>query len=174
MALKANKNGVYAITSLRQAKEALVLFQSQAEEAKALRAEHGIDEIEQDCVELKKAVTRYAVEHEVERIDFDQNFHATLVRQFYGQEFIGTVDDIPDQVPDNREIIPLQAIIEKKFKGSVKEKGKARKVWMRITKRIVDRAAVDQIVAEGVLTVDELAPCFIEKEKAPYLRIFEE
>lgn len=176
LALKPTKSGEYHIKTLKEAKEALVLFQSIKGELDEIREREGMAEMEQDGVELKKAVTRFAVSTKTERIDFDDGVHATLVSQFYGAEYIATVDEIPASLPENRKkVVPLQTIIEKKFKSKIDEKGsKARKVWMKITKRVVDKEAIDQLVAEGVFKVDDLAPAFVEKEKAPYLRIFED
>jgi F0F1-type ATP synthase alpha subunit len=174
MALKAAKNGQYEIKNEKQAVEALTLFQVRKAKAEALRIRHGIADMEKDCVELKKAVTAFAVSSDADRIDFDvdgKDFHATLVKQFHGAMFVATDEDIPDEFPDAKS---LKSIIEEKFDGSIKEKGKARKVWNKITRRIADRSLIDQAVAEGLLTVDEIAPSFIEREKAPYLRIFEE
>jgi hypothetical protein len=174
MALKPTKNGEYHIANMKQAKEALVLFQAVKAEIESVREQYGLGEMEIDAVELKKAVSRWAIETDTERIDFDKGFHATLVKQSFDSQFIATDDEIPDDLPEGRKVVPLQRIIEKKFKGTIKEKGKARKVWMRITKRVVDRAMIDEIVSEGILSADDLKPAFVQREKAPYLRIFED
>lgn len=176
MALKPTKSGEYHIKTLKEAKEALVLFQAVKNELDEIREREGMSEMEQDGVELKKAVTRFAIATKTERIDFDSGIHATLVSQFYDAQYIATEDEIPAELPENRKkVVPLQTIIEKKFKSKITDKGsKARKIWMKITKRVIDKGAIDQLVAEGVLTTDDLAPAFVEKEKAPYLRIFED
>jgi len=175
MALKPAANGEYNVRNLKEAKEALQLMRAIAEEIREIYEEHGITQLEADATELKKAATRWAVTSKTERIDFDAGFHATLISQTYDPHYIATDDDMPDELPDNREIIPLQTIIEKKFKSKVAKPGsKARKVWFSITKRVIDREAIDQAVADGVFTVDDVAPAFVEKQKAPYLRVFEE
>jgi len=175
MALKPAANGEYNVRNLKEAKEALQLMQTIKEELDEIRAANGVAELEQDSTELKKAATRWAVASGTERIDFDKGFHATLIQQFHGAEYIATDDDVPDELPEGRTVVSLQTIIEKKFKSKVAAKGsKARKVWFQITKRVVDRAAIDQAVADGLFTVDDVAPSFVEKQKAPYLRVFEE
>jgi len=175
MALKAAANGTYNVKNLKEAKEAMNLFQAVKGEIEEIREANGLPELELEATELKKAVTRWAVATQTDRIDFDKGFHATLVQQFYDAQYIGTDADMPDSLPEGREVITLQAIIEKKFKSKIKTTGsKARKAWFAVTKRVVDKEAIDQAVASGLLTVDEIAPSFVEKQKAPYLRVFEE
>ena len=102
-------------------------------------------------------------------------FHATLIEQFYDQRYIATDDEIPGNLPEGREVVSFQSMIEKKFKSSVKTKGsKARKIWLRATKRALDKEAVEQLVAEDVISISELAQCFIEKAKTPFIRVFED
>jgi len=175
MALKPAANGTYNVRNLKEAKEALQLMKAISEEIQEIREEHGIMQLESDATELKKAATRWAVSSKTERIDFDAGFHATLISQSYDPRYIATDEDMPDELPEGRKIIPLQTIIEKKFKSKVSKPGsKAREVWFQITKRVIDREAVDQAVADGVFKVDDIAPSFVEKQKAPYLRVFEE
>jgi urocanate hydratase len=69
----------------------------------------------------------------------------------------------------------LQSIIEKKFKSKVSVKGsKARKMWMKITKRVLDPEAIEELVQEGALDVDEISPAWYETKRAPYLRVYED
>jgi len=175
MALKPAANGEYNVRNLKEAKEALQLMRAIAEEVREIYEEHGITQLQDDSTELKKAATRWAVASKTERIDFDSGFHATLVSQSYDPRYVATDEDMPDELPEGRKVIPLQTIIEKKFKSKVSKPGsKAREVWFSITKRVIDREAIDQAVADGVFKVDDVAPAFVEKQKAPYLRIFED
>lgn len=178
MALKRAANGTYSVTSLKQAKEALQLHQSLKDEIEEIRKANELPEMEMDAAELKKAVTYWAIHNRVERIDFDSGFHATLIEQFMDSHFILEDDDLPDPESGYQsagKVVPLKTILEKKFKSKVTDKGsKARKVWLRITKRVVDNEALDAVVAEGVLNVDDVKAAFVQKPKAPYLRIFED
>jgi hypothetical protein len=38
----------------------------------------------------------------------------------------------------------------------------------------VVKEAIEEVIAEGILTVDEISPSFVEREKKPYVRIFED
>lgn len=172
MALKVTKDGWVVIKSKKDAAEALEAFQQMKAELDELREEHGITDLEKDLVTYKTAVQTWMVETGVEQVQC-RGFHATLVKGFYGSRWIATDDDITEGDPAGAA--SLQSIIEKKFKSKVTEKGsKARKVWMKITRRVVDHDKVEELVQAGTLNVDEIAPAWSEKEKAPYLRLFED
>ena len=162
------------VTSFEKARDALKAIQSRKDKIESLMTQHSIYKMQAEIEALKEAATAWAVESETERIDFQigkKHFHATLVEQAYGSQFIGTEDDMPADASSDAK--PLSEILAEKFGGSIDKKGSlARKVWLRVTKRVVDKEAVEELVAEKALTVDELAPCFYEKQKKPYLRIF--
>jgi len=183
MALKQLSNGTYVIRNMKDAVAALNLFQTLDEEITELMQENGITEMMQDAVELKKAVTKWAVETGTERIDYD-NHHASLISQNYDAKFIGTTAEIPrtreelyrvgavdEHGREIREIVPLRTILKRKFK---KNPAKVKELWKRVTVRVVNKEAVEELISEGILTVDEVAPCFVEKSKSPYLRSFED
>jgi hypothetical protein len=183
MALKQLSNGTYEIRNMKDAVAALNLFQTLTEEIDELMQEHGITEMMQDSVELKKSVTKWAVDTKTERIDYEGH-HAALISQNYDARFIGTKDEIPtdrnelyrigavdEHGREVRKIVPLRTILKRKFK---KNPAKVKELWSRVTVRVVDKEAVEEIISEGILSVDEIAPCFVEKVKAPYLRSFED
>lgn len=172
MALKVTKDGFIVIKTKKDAAEALEAFQRMKAELDELREEHGITDLEKDLVSYKAAVQTWMVENDVEQVQCD-GFHGTLIKGFYGSHWIATDDDITEGDPAGAK--SLQSLIEKKFKSKVKDKGsKARKVWMKITKRVVDHAAVEELVQAGTLSVDEISPAWSEKPKQPFLRIFED
>lgn len=182
MAVKRKDNGAYEIKNLKQAKEALGLFQTLKAEYDEIRQENDMVEMELDQVELKKAVTRWCIEAKVDRIQIDKTTHATLIEQAYDATFIGTDEEIPTKREDLlrmgligpkgeiRKVTSLRKIIKRKYKKNPK---KAKEIWNQVTRRVVIKSEVEELVAEGILTIDDLAPCYVEKAKAPYLRIFE-
>ena len=177
MALKVKGNGEVIIKSEKDAAEALEAFRRLQDEIKELRAESGLDELEKDAVAYKAAAQNYMKTNGIKQIQC-RGFHGTLIEGFYGSHWIATPDDMTADAllgAKNRNIVPLQTIIEKKFKSKVTDKGsKARKMWMKITKRVVDQNAIDELVQAGKLKVDEISPAWVEKEKAPYLRLFDD
>jgi hypothetical protein len=178
MALKVTPDGVYVIKTEEDAKKALRMFEARKAEILELREESGLDELDKEAISLKAAVRDWMIDKGTDKLIFEDGKHATVVRQHYGARWIGDEDDIdPDvkKLAGERELIPLRTIIEKKFESSIKEKGtKARRIWRKITKTVIDHEAMQELVSEGVFSVDEVSPAFVEQEKAPYLRIFED
>lgn len=171
--MKVHDNGFIEIKNEKDAVKALVAVQNLKKEIDDLRQEHGIIDLENDAVAYKAAVQNYMIEHELEQIQGD-GFHGTLVKGTSSSRWITTDDDLTGDEP-NEAAMSLQEIIEKKFKSKISAKGsKARKVWMKITRRIADPEALEEAVNGKTLTVDEIAPAFVQVERKPYLRIFED
>lgn len=171
MALKMNPNGTYEVKSLKDAKQALEGMMALDAEIRELMEEHGISEMMQDATEMKKAAQAYCVAKGIERVEMG-DVHFTLVKQAYDSRFIATEADLTGEEPVDRKVVPLRQIIRKKF-GPFGKGKKASEIWKRITKPVVVKEALDEVVAEGLLSVDDISPSFVEKQKAPYLRKFE-
>jgi hypothetical protein len=166
MALQRLVNGQYVVKTLKEAKEALLAVQEMNDNITQLQEEHGILEMMQDSTEMKKAATVWAASKDMERIELGQGRYVLLRRDKYGGTWVATDDDVDESVPTS--VVPLRAILKKKFKDAATFK----EVWMRVTKRTVDVDALQREVADKYLTADEIAPAFFEKEKAPFLRFY--
>lgn len=163
--LKANENGTYTITSKDGAIKALKMMQERSEEAQALMQEQGITELMQEATELKKAATAYCVAKGISQLDMEDSY-ATLREDGYDRRWIATRKELADvSAPDGA--VPLYEIIRRGFTNI-----EGKEIWKRITKRVVDPEALQEVVDEGILSEDEIAPAFVEKKKAPYLRIY--
>lgn len=167
MPLKMLDNGQYVVTNAKQAKEALNAMRELQSSIEEIEKENDLPEMRQDAVEMKKAVQRWMEQADKDQLQCD-GYHATLVRANYDGRWIGSDEDLVDA--DSPEgAIPLKRILKKKIgRPAYKE------VWARITKRVVDPSALDDVVAEGILSADDVAPAYVEKTKAPYLRIYDE
>lgn len=173
MALKMLSNGQYQVRTLKEAQEALQGMKNLQAEIEELMKEHGIDEMMQDATEMKKAATAYAVKNKLEQIKC-KGFHATLIEQSYDTHFLAVDEDVREAQPTvDRPLKSVKAILRKKF-GPMTKGSKSLDIWKRVTKPVVDKAALDEVVGEGLLTVKEITPAFIEKKKAPYLRLFDD
>jgi hypothetical protein len=140
---------------------------TQIEEAKKAAR---ITQMEEKAADLKSQVTKWAIENEIGQIELE-GAHATLIKQRYGGRWIAEDEDITENDP--AETMSLRRLIEKKFKSGVDERGtQARKVWLKITRRIVDPALIDVAVVDGILRLKDIEAAYVEKEKVPYLRIF--
>lgn len=172
MAVKVQKNGFIEIKTEEDALEALTRFRNLKAEIDEVRADSGLDELEKDAVAYKAATEAFMVQARLKHIQGD-GFHGTLVEGTGSSQWIATDDDLKVGTP--KRCKSLQSIIEKKFKSSIGEKGsKARKMWMRITKRVLDPEAIEELVNEGVLDVDEISPAWYEVPRKPYLRLYED
>lgn len=175
MALKRLSNGEYVISSRKEAQAALVMFETLQAEVEEIRRQHDLQEIEQDQVELKRGVTAWMLTNEVSDIEIDKSGkYGKLIEQGYDKRVIATQAELDEYVVDgkalvNPKITPLRKLFVKKFgKGTAELK----EAWNRATKRVADVQALEEMVAEGEITVKELAKCYAEKKKTPYLRIF--
>lgn len=161
-----------AITSLKQAQNALEKHRKLKVEIEELLKKSGIAKKIKEADALKKEATVWAIENDADQIELD-GAHATLVRQMYGGRWIAEDSDVQEDDPGT--VRSLYAVIEEKFGDRIDAKGsKARKAWHKITRRIVDPLLIDVAVADGVFKQDEIADAFVEKEKAPYLRLFDD
>lgn len=156
---------VKPITNAKQAAKALKQHMDIEAEISHRIEDAGIHELTSRSQEIKAAVTEWAVESETARIEIDDAHHATLIAQFYDSRFIGTAEDLRGD--EKAGVIPLRTILRKKL-GKVRSK----EIWMQVTRRHVDRDLLEEVISEGIISVDDVAPAFVEKEKKPYLRVF--
>jgi hypothetical protein len=170
MAVTRLKNGQYRVNSLKDAQEALIGVQNLKESIDALMAEHGITEMMEDAAEMKRAATAWADNTGTERINLGSGKkgepYALLRRDKYGGGWIATDDDLTDDAPANA--VPLLLILRRKFKNKTERS----EIWNRITKRSVDPVKLDRVVQEGLLSAEDVAPAYYEKEKKPFLIIY--
>lgn len=171
MAIRRNENGTYTVTSKKQAVEAIEAMTALQESIDELLQEHGITEMMEDATELKKAATNYCVSKKVETLPLSAG-HATLITASYDRRVVATQAeaDLINESSVDRKIVPLRKILAKKFR----DKKQLKEIWNRVTVRVVNVPALEEVVQEGILDVDEISPAYHEKQKAPYLRIFKD
>jgi hypothetical protein len=148
------------------------------------RSKAGLDDLEARLDEAKSSLTALMAANGLEQVEGAKH-HATLIRQNYSSAFLATKDDIPTDRDELlsigaisedgsvRKLVSLRTIIRKKY-GPFKKGSKSSEIWKRITKPVVLPDAVEEVVAEGLLSIKEITPAFIEKQKKPYVRIFED
>lgn len=176
MALKRASNGTYIISSEKEAKTALNLFQALADEMQAIREEHGLQEMEEDAIELKRAVTHFMVGKGKKRIEIPDypGMYGTLIESGYDKRIIATKEELDDYMSDDKPVIqekvtPLRTFLLKKYGKGTKE---FKEAWNRLTKKVADEDAIAEAINAGEFTVEQISKCYIEKQKAPYLRLF--
>ena len=170
MALKRLKNGQFQVRNVQEAKEALIGSENLKAEVETLMREHGISEMMEDASEMKKAATAWAANTDTQRIDLGTGRqgepYALLRKDKYGGKWIASSDDLDADTPAGA--IPLIYILRQKFKNKTERS----EIWNRVTKRSVDVDSLNRVVQEGVLSAEDIAPAFYEKEKAPFLIVY--
>jgi hypothetical protein len=166
VAVKANDNFTYTVTSKKDAVKALRMMQERQEEIARIERENGIPELRQEATELKKAATMFCVARKISQLDMGDSY-AQLREDGYDRRWIATRHDLEDV--DAPGAVPLRTILQRALGGKSEE---FKAAWNRITKRVIDADALQEIVDEGIVDEDEIAPAFVEKKRAPYLRIY--
>jgi hypothetical protein len=170
--VRANDNHTYTVKTKADAVKALKMMQERSEEAQELMREHGISELMQEATELKKAATAFCVAKGIDKLDLGDSY-AALREDGYDRRWVARKTDLGD-LGNPEGAIPLYDILKSKFlRGKKKQPSKFKEIWNRITKRVVDPDALQEVIDEGLLDEDEIAAAFVEKKKAPYLRIYE-
>lgn len=152
---KRLKNGQFRITTKDQAQEALAVVLELQDQIDALEAEHGIKEMREDAVELKKAATAFMDMRNVDVFQLDGKI-ARLIRS-YSSRWIGTKADIDEKTPAGTRT--LRSIVGKEM-------------WMKISKRVADPDLIAQAVADGTVDEGEISDAYVEIPRAPYVRFF--
>lgn len=169
--MKVLDNGYIEIKTKKDAKEALEAAKNLQDEILEVKKESGLDDMEKDLIAYKAALRDFMLSKDMEHVEGD-GYHGTLVKASGGSRWITDEDDLTGDEPSR--VQTLQDCIEKKFGDSITKKGsKARKVWMKITRRVADPDAIEEAVNEKLLSVNDVSPAWVELSRKPYLRIFE-
>jgi len=161
MATTKKKGG--GITSEEAARAALAEYRALKGEAERLMVEHGITAKLEEADALKKAATEWAVKNDKAVINLEGGLYFRLRRDKYGGQWIATDDDLTAEMPATA--MSIRRILRLKFPNEETR----RDIWNRITRRVIDPEKLKRVIAEGELTAEEVAPAFVEKEKAPFL-----
>jgi hypothetical protein len=170
MKLLPNKNGTYTIKTAEEARTAFKLHLKREEQIAKKMSEAGIVKLMDESKELKKAASEFQIKKKLDRIELPDGRYAKRVVGGYDKRFIATDDELEAELgsfPDGAR--SLESILTEKFASKPKRRAK---IWARVTKTTVDKTALDAVVSEGLLSAEELAPAFVEKEKQPYVRIY--
>jgi hypothetical protein len=169
--LKPGIDGRYFLKSEAQVKQALKKMEDLAVEIAELESKHGIIDKRHDALQLKTAAQNFMLEKELDAIELDDGRYARIVRSYTDRHWVLTKDDLPENTAIPSGFKSLRQILSKKFgaKSAI-----FKSVWMTATKRVADPMGIQELVREGRVSEEELAPAYIERERAPFLRIFGE
>jgi hypothetical protein len=146
-------------TPIRTLDDAVALM----EEFEAIRVE--IEPKMDRQVEIKKAVTEYAVEKKLDVIQVDDAYFRKVQRE--NTFWVATDDELP--TPKPRGAMSLKSIVEN---IDVVINGRTRSLWNFITKRVPDPERIDEAVRRGYITEKEISKAYLAKQQAPFLQRF--
>lgn len=156
MSLKANSDGTYTISSLGKLREAAKLRQALFQELEEL----DVHTIQAEITELSRAMATYMAAaglQELPNIETgeDEKFKAVLVQrsslEYRIEPDAGRDSEIAG--PSLKETLP---------KG----------VFLKVTKRVIDRDALDEAIRDGTVDEDEVRECAYERKQAPFVRFY--
>ena len=101
---------------------------------------------------LKAAATKYAAAKDVTVTQLDGVYYRLIRRTSTHW--------------DNKELKKICG------KQKVKHGGKMKSLWQMITRRVIDNKALDDAVARGWLSTDEVEKALVEVDQAPFLQRF--
>jgi len=145
------------LTKRADAVKAVAKMRSLELEIKEIEEEHGLKAKRDEVQRLKHNLIGYMQRENKSRLDADVGY-LTLV-QPTGKSWISTKEEIPKNAPRG-QYKSLRAILGKDL-------------WLRVTKRVVNPDALQELVDEGEVTEDELAPAMMEKPHGAYVRFYE-
>ena len=154
------------LKSKAEVKRALKRVEQLAAEIAEVEGRHDLAAKRAEAVELKKAATNYMVENEIETLELDKTGkYARLIQSAHHRRWVLTSYDL-DGVDPPEGFTSLRVILRRKFGGGFPA------AWKIATKRVPDPEGIQELVKSGVISEKELAPAYVEEEKAPYLRVF--
>ena len=145
------------VKSKSSAAAALQAAQDLKAQAEALMEEHGITAMLEGADALKKQATKFCAEKGIDRLDLEDGSYGKLITSVQERVWVGTKDDIPGDAVGR--VTPLKSLVSKE-------------IWMKLTRRVPDPEKINDAVAEGLVTLKEIEPCYFEKHRSPYLRVF--
>jgi hypothetical protein len=154
------------LKSRAEVRQALKRMEQLADEIAEIEERHGLAGMREEAVRLKKAACNYMVEHEMETLELDKRTgkYARLVRGEYDGHFVVTEDELGADTPT--EAVSLRTIFKRKFGKGFMD------MWKIATKRVADPEGIQDLMRKGIISDEDVAPAYVVKDKAPYLRIF--
>lgn len=157
------------LKSKAEVKRALKRVGQLAAEIAEVEERHDLAGKRAEAVALKKAATDYMVENEIETLELDKTGkYARLIQSAHHRRWVLRTEDLDGAAPPPG-FRSLRRILLNKF-GAGSPNFKT--AWKTATKQVPDPEGIQLLVAENFVTEKELAPAYVEEEKAPYLRVF--
>lgn len=155
---KASDNVLFNGIAIRSGEDAIALL-GQLEEL-----QKQIEPLQKKAVEIKTAVTKFAVEKKIDVLQLDDVYYRQVNRSNY--MWVATPNDMPTNAP--KGAMSLAEICEGKV---VKISGKkTKKLWNLITRRVPSPDLIEVAIRNNWIPAEEIAKAYLEKPQAPFLQ----
>lgn len=141
-----------------EAIKALVQADKLEREAKEMEIQYGISERRNKAKVIKSEVAHFFAAKGITAVELPTGATGRLIQSVQERVWVGTKEDMPVDAPEGLK--PLKSLVSKE-------------IWMKLTRRRPDPEKIDQAVADGLVTIDEIQPAYYERMRAGYIRIFE-
>jgi len=135
-----------------RAQEEIAEFQTEVDK---LAKKRGIDKLKHEVEESKRDLTNYMARNRMSRLDLDEAGYVNCIQSTAEHVWILSKSEIPVDAPDGMK--PLRTLL-------------SREAFMRVTKRVIDKDALDEAVADGDIDEKEIAAAHFTRMRAPYIR----
>lgn len=154
---KASDNVLFNGIAIRSGEEAIALL-GQLEEL-----QKQIEPLQKQAVEIKAAVTKFAVEKKIDVLQLDDVYYRQVNRSNY--MWVATPNDMPANAPKGAK--SLAEICEGKV---VKVGGKTKKLWNLITRRVPKPELIEAAIRNNWIPAEEFEKAYLEKPQTPFLQ----
>ena len=125
------------------------------EEVKKLAHKRGLDQVQYELPMKRQRVLDFMHKNDMGRLDLGEDGYVNCIQAVKEHVWIATKADIG--VGDPSGVRSLRSIL-------------SRELFMRATKRVADPKAIEQLIEEGEITEEEIAPAHYTRFRAPYIR----
>jgi hypothetical protein len=170
--LQVDNNGNYLIKSEADALLALKKAGDLQLEMQQIALDNDLNGKNATYDSLRKGLRDFQDEKDI--LEFTDGKYKSLLVERTASQWIVTANDLPadftppeDEEGEPEEVIPLWDILQAKYP----DESKFKRMWNRITKRVLDLEKLDEAVKSGKLSADEIAPAFLNYVQTKYVKV---
>lgn len=147
--LPIDRGGAYVIETKKDAELAVKYIGSLTRHLEDLKRKSKIVSYENDLDNARKALRLYQIDNDIK----------DLISGSY-------VSQLTSRNSYQWDLSKLSKIVKKRFKGD-----EQKEIIKRVTKRIINPAGIDELVKEGLLDADEIAPAYVSSVQTQYVQV---
>lgn len=125
------------------------------EDVKAWEKRDGIDKLRAEIPILNQRLLNFMQAKKMTKLDLEEDGYVNFVQATSEHVWISTTNEIPVDAPKGAK--SLRKILGKDL-------------WLRVTRRVVDPKRIEELIDEGEITEEQVAPAHFTRKRAPYIR----